>query len=251
MRVSDISYAAVKGCRHTHPAEADIGPLGLAGDRELAFVDATALTALRTVAHPELLTLTAEFAADILTLTTSDGPIRQELREGRRATVEYWSRPIEADLYAGAVSAAVSEYLRKPVVLAHAVHTRFVYAEPVTLILRSEVAAVADRIGVPDLDARRFRANVVIDDLTEPVAAQHDWLGSTIQIGEVCLSVVGRVQRCTVIDRNPATGERDLPVFRHLGSSSAVDTSPDTPPGFGYAAMVLHPGQVHLGDVVI
>lgn len=245
MFLSSIGYASVKGCRHTHPTNVDIDADGLIGDRQLAFVDATDLSTLRTVAHPRLLTLSASRLGPSLTLTTPHGSVAQELGDGTAADVEYWDRRIPAELFPGPCSDVVSDFLGRALILARAAQGRFVYAEPVTFLLAGELHDAAKELGVTQLDPRRFRANLVIDDTAIPGSRQNDWVRRTFAVGEAVLSVVDRVKRCAVIDRDPDTGERDLPLFSSLGTSRGEDAH-----CFGYAATVLRPGLVRVGDPV-
>ena len=58
-----------------------------------------------------------------------------------------------------------------------------------------------------DLDPLRFRANIYIDD-AKPFS-ELDWVGKTIQLGQVTAMVMLRNGRCSATNVNPNTGMRD------------------------------------------
>jgi len=72
------------------------------------------------------------------------------------------------------------------------------------------LASVRDleRVAGRPIDPLRFRANVHLADL--PAWTEFDWLGRTLAIGEVRLSVAARIVRCAAINVDPKTGARDM-----------------------------------------
>ena len=58
-----------------------------------------------------------------------------------------------------------------------------------------------------EIDPLRFRANLYVDGI-EPWS-EFNWIGRTLTIGNVQLTVDRRTQRCDAIDVDPATGVRD------------------------------------------
>jgi GntR family transcriptional regulator/MocR family aminotransferase len=58
-----------------------------------------------------------------------------------------------------------------------------------------------------DLDPLRFRANIYIDDV-KPFS-ELEWVGKTIQLGQVTAMVMLRNGRCSATNVNPNTGMRD------------------------------------------
>ena len=78
----------------------------------------------------------------------------------------------------------------------------------VSIINLASVRDLGTRMGA-DLDARRFRGNLIIE--AEPWA-EFDWIGKTIAVGDVRLDIVSRIERCAATTVNPQTGERDQQV---------------------------------------
>ncbi len=70
-------------------------------------------------------------------------------------------------------------------------------AGAVSLVGSATLRWCAQRWGV-DADARRLRANILFES-TEPFI-EETWVGRTIQLGTATLRVVGRVERCRMID---------------------------------------------------
>lgn len=92
-------------------------------------------------------------------------------------------------------------------------------AGSVSLVGSATLAWCARRFGV-DADPRRLRVNVVIE--TDEPFVEETWSGHTLQVGEVELQVVARIERCRMIDVDqdgarsrgrwlkPLADERDL-----------------------------------------
>lgn len=243
------------------PSSAGVDTSGVTGDRELAFVDAGTLAALRTMRTPGLLRLSATWDGSTVTLDSPTGSATQHLTSGRPGVVEYWGRSISADLFDGPVAALASGHLGMQVLLARAHRDRFVYAEPLTIVRQRDLDALAVRLAGAVLDPARFRANLHItdgDDGTDigkaaGYAGADDadrWVGAHLAVGDARLRVVSRVERCVVVDHDPTTGARDLPVFRSLGPRAGTRPVEATDFLFGYGARVLRPGRVTVGDPV-
>lgn len=110
----------------------------------------------------------------------------------------------------------------------------------VSIVNRASVSALAKALGQP-LDARRFRANILLDDL--PPWAEFDWLGREIRIGDARARVSKRIVRCAATNVNPADGQRDLnlpkALMRHFGHAD-----------MGIYAEIIEGGSARRGDRV-
>lgn len=110
----------------------------------------------------------------------------------------------------------------------------------VSLVGTATLAWCAERFGI-DADARRLRANLVIE--TDEPFVEESWIDRTIAVGETRLRVVQRIERCRTIDvpqdgatargrwLKPLATERDMQVAVY--------------------ADVVTPGVVRLGDEVV
>ncbi|NUO56583.1 MAG: MOSC domain-containing protein, partial [Hamadaea sp.] len=68
--------------------------------------------------------------------------------------------------------------------------------------------ATVRALAVPDLDLRRFRANVHLDGL--PAFAELAWVGRRVRLGDCEVEVTRHTGRCRATSANPGTGERDV-----------------------------------------
>jgi uncharacterized protein YcbX len=94
---------------------------------------------------------------------------------------------------------------------------------------------------VGDLDTRRFRMNLVID---EPSAFAEDaYIGRTLRIGGLRLRVDRRDSRCTIITTDPDTGVRDPAILKEYGRVHDACA--------GVYCSVVQPGVVTVGDELI
>lgn len=67
-----------------------------------------------------------------------------------------------------------------------------------------EIEAIA---GIP-VDARRFRANVYVEDL--PAFEEAGWVGNPVRLGSAQARAVSTITRCAATNVNPETALRDL-----------------------------------------
>jgi uncharacterized protein YcbX len=91
------------------------------------------------------------------------------------------------------------------------------------------------------IDIRRFRANVVLDDL--PAWSELDLVGRDVKIGGVLLRGLKRTERCAATNVDPATGARDMAI---PGMLQAALGHTD----FGIYMSVMSPGTLATGDAV-
>jgi uncharacterized protein YcbX len=100
---------------------------------------------------------------------------------------------------------------------------------PVSLITTRSVRTIADELG-DEVDTARFRANIVIDTAITRPCPEEKWVGDALVFGQdgdrARIQVNRRDERCAVVNINPETGERDLPVHRVTGTSSAFTARP-------------------------
>ncbi len=231
--VRELWRYPVKSLQGESLAEAEIGPEGIAGDRQWALFDVVTGLGLTARREPDLL-----FAAARL---RSDGGVEIVLPDGT----------VTAD------DAVLSRWLGRPVALRSAaeVTERRRYESPEDdLDERSgwhdwEGAAggafhdnADGRVSLVSTgalgtwDRRRFRSNVVLDG-----AGEDALVGSRVTVGAAVLDVVEPIPRCVMVTRPQAGGiGRDTVVLktvhRERGGNLAV------------AALVRTPGTVRTGD---
>jgi uncharacterized protein len=107
----------------------------------------------------------------------------------------------------------------------------------VHIVSRSSIRALEGAAGIP-VDPLRFRPNLIIDG-AEPWA-EFDWIGKTLTIGDVRLSVVKRTVRCDAIDVDPTTAQRTMALPAVLQRNFEHTD-------FGIYARIDTPGQLTAG----
>ena len=88
------------------------------------------------------------------------------------------------------------------------------------------------------LSMQRWRANLWLDGL-EPWV-EFNWIGKTLRIGEVEITIEERITRCLATTANPETGERDADTLGTLKTWDHQD--------FGVYGIVKNSGIIRNGD---
>lgn len=252
MHVRRLGFAAVKGTRHLSRPLVQLTADGPEGDRRYAVADPATGRVLRTVDHPALARVEAEVEDGLLRLRLPDGTVLVGPAEADEAdapgaagtgTVEgdYWGRPATLRPLDGSHDAALTAYLGRPATVVVATEPgAVVWGAPVSLVTTGELDRLAERLRtagapVPAALDERFRATVTLEADADPQP------GTRLRVGAAVVEVVGRIDRCAVIDADPTTGLRDSRVLRHLERRDGL-------PVFGVDARVVTPGSVRVGD---
>jgi uncharacterized protein len=243
VRIARLAIAPVKGMRLAEQDELQLDANGARGDRAFCVVDEDTRLLL-TTRTPDLLQVVPRWDGTTLTLRFPDGSeVAEEPALGARArTANYGGRPVHGRLVDGALSAAVSEHLGRPVRLFARDDTdRLADDAPVSLMSDASLAALAPALDDEVPDARRFRMTIAIDG----VAAweEDDWGGREIEAGAALLRGIEPAPRCVVTTRDPDDGRTDAPVLAALAQLRGAVT-------FGIWCDVLQPGRVRVGDAV-
>jgi uncharacterized protein YcbX len=190
---------------------------------------------LRLAKHPRLATLEARFDDETEVLTIFRGG-RQVTRGkatdavGRAVLEDFFDAYMKDDL-AGK---------RAKLIEAEAVQFSDDGENRVSLLNAASILDLERVTGRP-VDARRFRANIVIEGAAP--WAERTWIGSEISVGGARLAVEENIVRCAATTVNPDTAERDLNIpkdlqrgFRHVD--------------MGVYCRVVTGGAVAVGDAV-
>ena len=110
------------------------------------------------------------------------------------------------------------------------------FADPVAVVTTTSLAALGD------LDARRFRATLVLE--TDEPWVEDTWLGRELTVGDATIRIGGPIPRCAVIDHHPETGEKDARILKTLTQERPTNRAGE--PMFGVYATVTNPGRVHV-----
>ena len=205
--------------------EATVGAGGIEGDRRHAFV--------RDPGPPSFPWLTAREVPELLRWRPevgTDGTIAVTRPDGSSLPLDSAGLRAELERRAG----CAVRLQRSDAALAD--------CHPVSLLGTASLRQLGKALGV-DLDARRFRMNLLAEwDRDEPFL-EDALVGRTLRIGAgVRLRVVERDPRCGMIALDPDTARPDRQVLQQV--QAARDGM------FGVYATVLTPGTVRVGSVV-
>ncbi|MDX6533221.1 MAG: hypothetical protein QOF68_965 [Gaiellales bacterium] len=253
MRLDAIDRAVIKGTRVLSLDNADVNADGLVDDRRYVLVDDEGRQQMANT-MPSLSAIEVDSTDDGLLLRLPGGAVV----EGPKApgdgieTFDWEDTSRRGRIVNGPIADALSEYVGQRLRLVDLQGSQITGSdvEPVTLLSRQSVDHLAERMEMPGLGHRRFRCNLLVD-----AGKPHDedeWIGSTVEIGDVQLEVIGQIPRCVVVTRDALTGDRDADVLRGVKEYRGSRIIPDgrRKVFFGVYARVAQPGTVHVGDEI-
>lgn len=182
---------------------------------------------------PKLAQITARFQPESHTLHLShphrpDIAVRPGSVDGDDALSE-WIEPL------------VEGTTRKPPFLIYSIpDVAFTDFEETHISIGSEASRRAlSELAGRDLEHIRFRMNLWLEGMVP--WEEFDLVGREIEVGDVRLKVIERVERCNATAASPANGTRDVPttalLHEHLGHKD-----------FGIYAQVVQGGRIRPGD---
>lgn len=202
MRVAALHIYPVKACRAVAVEDAQLGPLGVVGDRRFAFVgdDGGALTqrdvSLLATIRPTLDqgTLRLDFGG----LAQLAFPLESFVEN---TTVDVWGKRIPALAAPGGAAGHAMDYLgtrARLVMLDPQAQRAFVDSQPVLVT----TTGMLSRLNIPGVGMERFRPNVVLE-------GDQDW--TRLEGAQVLLETEKPCGRCEVTTIDQASGERRGP----------------------------------------
>jgi uncharacterized protein YcbX len=251
VRVQRSGLTVLKGARHVSRPFVDLAPDGPVGDRVFCLVDRGRGRVLRTVENPALVRAEASWDGDVLAVSVEgDQVVGAPAATGETVKVDYWGRQVALEVVDGPWAAPLSAHVGRDVVLAHATTPgEVVYGGSVSLVTTSSLEHLSSECG-RSVASERFRATFTLDTDGCPAYVEDGWLGRRLRLGEAEVEVRSALPRCAVIDLDPVTGRKDLPVLRTLGRyRRALAGSGDVL--FGVDAVVTRAGRVDTGDTVV
>jgi uncharacterized protein YcbX len=115
---------------------------------------------------------------------------------------------------------------------------------PISLISASTIMAL-ERASGRELDARRFRPNIVVELASGEPFAEDSWIGHTLAFGspgDAAVTVSRRDLRCRMVNLDPETAAHDLRVLRAVAQSHKACA--------GVYGSTLTTGTIRVGDEV-
>ncbi len=250
MNVTALSVTPIKGTRLQRVPEVELDHDGARGNRRFFLVDERDRM-INAKPLGEMQTIVAECADGTLALTFPDGHSVSGPVQTREDPIEvrFFSTTVQARPLDGPFSAALSDYLARPIRVFESVGGAVDRgrAGGVTLISRASLTRLAEAAGEEGVDARRFRMLVEIDGVA--AHAEDAWVGRSVRIGQATVGFGGHVGRCLITSRDPESGEITLPTLDVLGGyRRGLETTEPLP--FGIYGQVLRTGSIRLGDPV-
>ena len=141
-----------------------------------------------------------------------------------------------------AVHELLSRHLGRAVRLAHEDDVPHFDEADLHLLTTSSLARISELHGSP-VDARRARANLLVDNGTDAGFDEDDWVGRTVRIGDVELRILRPMERCVMVTM-PQIG---LPEAR--GLLARIGEANET--NLGLVAEVVAPGRMRVGGPVV
>jgi uncharacterized protein YcbX len=148
------------------------------------------------------------------------------MREGERALSDYLGFAVAFRAYDGSAEASPLYKL-----------------SPIHLLTTSAMAELQEILPDAVIDARRFRANLVIDTDQMPSPLEQGWIGQTLSVGDVVLAGSEPCVRCAFTS---LAQEPSIPFDKrvHSAISQRLDSH------LGIYCTVTRPGRVQVGDAV-
>ncbi len=251
LSVVALRLTPVKGLRLSERDELALDRDGARDNRRFYLIDARGrMVNGKQIGALQAVVADYDGAGGQLTLTFPGGRRVSGAAElGEPVQTSFFSCPRPARQVVGPWSRALSAHAGQPLRLVEAASSAVDRgpAGAVSLVSWASIERLATRAGGRRIDPRRFRMLIEIDG----VAAHEEdsWIGREVQVGSARLRFVGHVGRCLVTERDPRTGEQDLPTLELLaGYRRGADTT--EPLAFGVFGEVLEPGRVRVGDRV-
>jgi uncharacterized protein YcbX len=248
--VASFNLTPVKSTALIHPDAIDLRRGGAVGDRRFLFVHPNG-ERLSGLSKASLFTIRSSYDVDREHLELSfDGQDRRvsggASSFGDPITVKLYDREVQARRVDPRFTEAAREATRDDrLELLRVDEPEYAGGiDRVSICSRASVDDVGMRGGVDQLDSRRFRMLVEIDDAA---AFEEDgWSGKRIQLGDAVVRVGEQMPRCVLTTIDPDTGTKDFPTLDVLASYRKVGQQLM----FGMYGEVEEPGIVRVGDPI-
>ncbi len=234
--VASLWRYPVKSMGGERVRQVHVGPLGLRGDRRLAFRSAGAAAGKPMVTGEErnaLLRCSARF----LSPPGTDDPVEPATAEITRAGLRY-----RADDPAAIAALQTGLEKQNPMWLAHD-DRPFMDCRPIALMSLQTLRHIGEKMGFP-VEAQRFRENILLDLPEFPGFGEDAFVGRTLRIGQQMeITIKERDPRCRIITIDPATGETLPELMRYIAREHENRA--------GIYGIAVVPGSIAEGDPVM
>jgi uncharacterized protein len=249
-RVRRLNIAPVRSLGLEHPEEIDVTEVGVVEDRRFFLADDTNRLVDRLIVG-ELVQISTHTdpAGKTLRLTFPDGRVIEgEVELAGPIETPIHGRTGVGHIVVGPWAEALSEFTGKRITLVRCDKpggTR--KGNPTSIIGDGSLRELAGHAGVDQVDARRFRMLIELEDAAPQ--EEDGWLGQRIGIGDAILKITKFDARCAITTQDPDTGKRDLDTLRTIISYKGLREGKHA--DMGVLADVVRPGRIRVGDAVV
>jgi len=247
-RVRAIYLSPVKSLGLMQAQRTAVTRDGIPGDRAFVVLDdrdeVATLRRYGALAHARA---RFDVERDELRLLLPDGrEVTGPVADGPEHEVQMFGRPLQGRIVDGPWARELSELTGVPMRLMRAGGGPAQDSHAMSMLSFESVEQLSARAELEEpLDPRRFRNTLLLEGIGPH--EEDSWVGRRVRAGSSVLQVAERDQRCSLITKNPDTGERDLDTLRVLASYRRQD---DGEVCLGVYADVVEPGDVAVGDPV-
>ena len=248
-RVSRLNIAPVRSLGLEHRDEVQLRERGVVEDRRFYVVDANGrLVDQLTDGSMVQVKAWTDPDATRLRLTFPDGTVvEDDVALDEPIETAIYKRTAVGHVVTGPWAAPLGEFLGKEVRIVRCDEPAGTRKKgDVSLVSDGSMAALGAVLEAGDLDARRFRMLIELEDAR--AHEEDEWIGCRVGIGSAVLVVNGAIPRCAMTTHDPDTGERDFDTLHGIKAYRGLVDGKDLM--FGVWADVVRPGTVRLGDVV-
>ncbi|WP_181348055.1 MOSC domain-containing protein [Thalassobacillus sp. CUG 92003] len=233
--IEEVVRHPVKSFRGEHVHQTNIMEYGLYGDRSHAYLDDTKKGNFLTITQfPEMVRYKAEFEGEELVeeypkvkVTTPEGKVFDWQDQALIEEIENKSNR----------EVTTVEYSPSHVPIGP------IAVEDILLATDASLDRLKELWGKDEVDARRFRPNLMLSLKDKVPFIEEEWIGRRIRIGaEVELEFVSHCKRCMIITVDPDNAERDASLHKTVNKERNNN--------FGVYASVIKTGRIHVDDEV-
>lgn len=207
MRVAELWRFPVKSLQGEQVDTAELGPMGIRGDRGYALFDVGTGFGLTARRDPQLLFASARMREDgSVEITLPDGTVA-----GDDDTLSAWvGRPVRLR---STDQVAERRYENPDDIEHEAPESWYAFDGCSGAFHDSFAVTLLSRTTIGRQPQRRFRANIVLDG----PGSEDAWVGTSVRVGEAVLHVTEAVPRCVMVTRpQPGGIELDREVLRRI-----------------------------------
>lgn len=254
LTISQLWIYPIKSCQGISLPEATLLPSGLQHDRCMMIIDEKGQFVTQR-SHPVLATISVALMGNALQLSHNNLSISFTPDYTQAINTAVWQRNVPAFDQGNAVAHFLSTVIEQPVRL---VATRpadtltaqksilFQDGQAIHLITEASLQHAQSHLTDYDMDARRFRPNIVIADSDNTLAAFAEDYWQTVQTDFTAIRINKRCERCNIPSIHPDTLTTDAAVNHYLQTHRLIDGKPL----FGICGTGTKLGKLRVGDAV-